>query len=192
MKRIVVVNQTTCPLCGYGYAPDDSRTCEHCPLQPSCTMTCCPQCGHTTIDEGTSSLARTAKRLFSFLSDRLLGEQHDADPDFPKQRERSIPDLKGNGRRTNLGQAPSGRAALITGISGEMPLNRRQALLSYGIEPGKCVHVLQQIPLTVFRVAQVELALERELAGMIGVELLPDARECPSRRRADVRFQDLN
>ena len=184
MKKVVVVNQTTCPLCGYAYAPDGSRACEHCPLQPGCTMICCPQCGHTTVDQESSSLVRGAERLFSFIGSKL-GRKQDANKQaVPSSENPTVPATKISGESPNLGQAPTGHSAIITKFRAEMPLNRRQALISYGVEPGKCVHVLQQTPLTVFRVAQVELALERELASLIAVEVLPDSSQCPKRNRS--------
>ena len=54
-----------CPLCGTFFDPMENLACPSCPLHDNCTMTCCPTCGHTTVDPGKSRLARWASRLLS-------------------------------------------------------------------------------------------------------------------------------
>lgn len=82
-------------------------------------------------------------------------------PDGPRRDPKS---------RSNLSGISAGRTVIVTDLAPELPSNRHQALLAFGVEPGRRLQVLQQSPLTVIRVNHLELALEHELAGLILVE----------------------
>jgi len=54
----------TCPLCGLVYDPKDQAVCQGCPLQRTCSLVRCPQCGFETPDLRQSTTVALAQRLF--------------------------------------------------------------------------------------------------------------------------------
>jgi hypothetical protein len=55
-------NMIECPLCGHRYNSQEHIACEGCPLNRTCQVSCCPNCGYETVDPQKSSLARLAAR----------------------------------------------------------------------------------------------------------------------------------
>lgn len=161
---------TRCPICSYCFDASAPSLCEACPLNAGCTMLCCPSCGHTTVDPDSSRLVNGLRRMVAFFAGRFPPQQEQSEPTSDLKelvfREAASPESPPH---LNLAAIPVGECAVVTALAPEMPLHRRQALLAYGVEPGKCLHLLQQSPLTVIRVDQMELALEKELAELINV-----------------------
>lgn len=139
----------TCPMCGTRYDTTVHAACQTCPLHGGCQMVCCPACGHTTIDPSQSRLARAAARLFSWGKTAHPGPEllpmRPAEPAF-------------------LAEVPPGSLAQVTGLGPGLPAARRAHLQAYGLAPGVWVRVIQQYPVTVVEVENLELALERELS----------------------------
>ena len=58
---------TVCGLCGYRYSESAHTGCESCPMNDSCLMTCCPNCGYSAPDPRNSKLlaaGRSFARMF--------------------------------------------------------------------------------------------------------------------------------
>lgn len=159
-----------CPICSYCFDASAPSLCEACPLNTGCTMLCCPSCGHTTVDPDSSRLVNGLRRMVAFFAGPFPPQQEQSEPTGdltgPVFREATSP---ASPPGLSLDAIPVGECAEVINLAPEMPLHRRQALLAYGVEPGKCLHLLQQSPLTVLRVDQMELALEKELARLINV-----------------------
>jgi hypothetical protein len=52
----------TCPLCGTQFDPNQHLSCQACPLQRGCQLSCCPNCGFEMVNVQKSVLARLATR----------------------------------------------------------------------------------------------------------------------------------
>ena len=73
-----------------------------------------------------------------------------------------------------LANVPPGTRARILQFGRDLPLERLEHLLVFGISPGRWVEIKQQQPITVVQVDYTELALENEVAEQIAVtELTP-------------------
>jgi len=139
---------TTCTMCGHRYNPDDYPSCQECPLQAGCHLSCCPLCGYEMIDPDKSRLARWFSRLFS------------------------TPVGNGNPpREPTLAHAPPGCRARVKRFAQTTPPQRKAHLQAYGVVPGHTVHVLQHKPVTVIEIDHLELALENELAETVFVSI---------------------
>jgi predicted amidophosphoribosyltransferase len=57
-----------CPMCGSAYDPDNQAVCQGCPLQRSCSLVRCPQCGFETPDLRHSTAVSLAQRLLKHFS----------------------------------------------------------------------------------------------------------------------------
>lgn len=71
---------------------------------------------------------------------------------------------------STLANVPPGGRATVVGFCERMNPERRAHLQSYGLVPGRAVHVVQQSPVTVVQVDHTELALEVDLACGVLVE----------------------
>lgn len=134
----------TCSMCGHQYDPSGHPTCEKCPLQFGCYLTCCPQCGYETVDPQRSTAARWLKRLL---------------PTSPYDE--SLP------QGSTLADVPPGCEAQVEAFDRQTPSRRKAHLQAYGVVPGHTVRVLQHRPVTVIKIEHLELALENELAKKI-------------------------
>lgn len=133
-----------CPACASCFEPAAAASaCSACPIGKGCTLACCPSCGWSTPDPARSRIVRLAGAL---------------------ARRRSAAAARGG----SLADARPGVRVRIEGVD-RLPPRRRDQLLAYGIAPGRCVDVLQTVPVTVVRVESTELALERSLSGAIEV-----------------------
>lgn len=74
----------------------------------------------------------------------------------------------------NLAELEPGQKARVMGFSPRLDRDRKTHLQAYGVVPGRVVKVIQHSPVTVLQVEHTELALERELAREIGIELLEE------------------
>jgi Fe2+ transport system protein FeoA len=132
-----------CPACAYCFNPAAAASvCASCPIGKGCTLTCCPNCGWSTPDAARSRVLRLARSL------RRRGQSVASDG--------------------SLADALPGSRVRIDAVDG-LPPRRRDQLLAYGIAPGRCVDVVQSVPVTVIRVEATELALERSLSRAIDV-----------------------
>jgi Fe2+ transport system protein FeoA len=68
-----------------------------------------------------------------------------------------------------LANVPAGTRARILQFGHDIPLERLEHLLVFGISPGRWVEIKQQQPITVVQVDYTELALENEVAEQIAV-----------------------
>lgn len=55
----------TCAVCGLGFYASQHRMCSGCPLHSKCTMSCCPNCGVTSINTNRSVLVGWVKKLLT-------------------------------------------------------------------------------------------------------------------------------
>ena len=133
-----------CPLCGTRFDPETEIACGSCPMHGACTLTCCPECGYTTVDVGSSRSAGFLSRLFP-----------------PRRAGTVVP--------ATLDLTTIGSSAAIAGFNEDMSTGHRELLRAYGIEPGRTVRIEQHSPVTVVVVDETEVALEADLARLIYV-----------------------
>ena len=151
----------TCPMSGHRFDPAAHSSCGSCPLQRGCDMVCCPACGYNTVDVGGSRLARLAEALLAMGKTKGARRM--------RRRRRGEVGL-------TLADVPPGWMAKVAGFAEGFPANRRAQLLAYGLVPDYWVRVMQHSPVTVIQVEHTELALERELAGAVQVQMIQRER----------------
>lgn len=139
-----VSRTTSCPLCGTRFDPDREVACDACPMSSACTLTCCPECGYTTVDVSSSRSAGFISRLFPARS-------------------------KTESVAATLDRAGPGDSVAVAGFAESMTTGHRELLRAYGIEPGRTIRVEQHSPVTVVAVDETEVALEADLARLIFV-----------------------
>jgi hypothetical protein len=144
------VNDIECGLCGYSYNPDQHVACQTCPLHSNCNLVCCPACGYQMVDPQGSLLVRLA----SFL------------PKFSSTTNKRRSTLAG----LSLAEIPPGGEAELAGFSDDFPEDRKTYLQAYGLVLNHPVQVVQQSPVTIIRLDNIELALENDLARGIRVK----------------------
>lgn len=147
-----------CPLCGTLYNSSARVACSSCPIGSDCTMVCCPNCGHTTIDPSQSKLANWFSGVLAAPAER----------DARRLLELTMVET------ADLSQVEVGAIARILDLKG-LPDSRRRHLNAYGVAPGVDVKVRQQSPATIFQIEDTELALENQLAAKIKVKPLRKA-----------------
>lgn len=74
------------------------------------------------------------------------------------------PDHTENPKRGSLADLSPGMTATIGGFDSQLSSNRRLDFIAYGLSPGNQVEVLQQSPVTIIKIDNTELAMEKELA----------------------------
>jgi Fe2+ transport system protein FeoA len=139
----------SCPLCGHAFDPAANAGCARCPLSGGCRIVCCPNCGHSTVDPGSSRLARWAEAGLRRLGLAGSARASAGAPDTPRP----------------LTAAPRGPARVVAVRAADDDADSR--LRAYGIAPGATLEVLQQRPETVVRLERTELALEAGLAALV-------------------------
>jgi len=73
----------------------------------------------------------------------------------------------------SLAEIPPGGKAELVGFADDFPADRKAYLQAYGLVLNHQVQVVQQSPVTIIRLDNIELALENDLARGIRVQL-PD------------------
>lgn len=73
----------------------------------------------------------------------------------------------GNDSHATLADILPGSLVKILAFDESLPPKRRVQLIAYGLSPGLWVEVLQQSPVTIIRIDNTELALEKSLAEKI-------------------------
>lgn len=142
----MIMETMTCSMCGYEFDPEDNQSCKSCPVQKSCHLFCCPNCGFETVSVQQSAIARFAARILN---------QQQQSATFGK---------------ISLAGVSPGKTARIVDFDPAIPHNRKAQLHAYGINPGNSVRILQQSPITIIQIDHTEIALERILANSIIVE----------------------
>ncbi|MCC7451870.1 MAG: ferrous iron transport protein A [Anaerolineae bacterium] len=135
-----------CALCGYEFDETQMACHASCALNNHCTIVCCPNCGHQTVDESKSRLVKAFKWVFKRPDQPAAGDEP-----------RRLSDLH------------PGQSALITAIESKNP-SRMERLSIFGVTPGCEVTLVQRHPAYVLRVGFTELSCEREIADEILVE----------------------
>jgi Fe2+ transport system protein FeoA len=132
-----------CQLCGFEF-DERQLTCHaSCAFNKYCTIICCPNCGHQTVDESKSVLAQAFRRISS---------QQNSQP----SQARHLSDLR------------PGQSATVESIE-ECSPSRMEKLSVFGVAPGCQVTLVQRHPAFVVRVGFTELSFEREIAEQIRI-----------------------
>jgi len=131
-----------CPLCGFTFDEAEMSCHTSCAFNKGCAIICCPNCGYQVTDESKSRLARLARKVFERRSNVEVAE-------------------------TPLCQL----SALRPGQVGKVVSTRQEQLHVFGLIPGAQVTLQQKHPAYVIRVGFTELALDREIADRVVVEV---------------------
>ncbi len=137
------MSEVACPLCGTEFDPSSDRSCESCPMAGSCTLTCCPRCGYTTVDVSRS---RWARGLDSLLN-------------APRKLKQKAPD-------SVLSLGP-GESAQVASFADGLTHEQITQLRAYGLDVGRRVRIVQHRPVTVLGVDHTEVALDSDVAAGI-------------------------
>jgi len=129
----------TCPLCGFGFDPEDALCSHGCPLASHCALVRCPACDYEFTEQPSS---------VSWLRRLLGGGPRAPEPDQCEAQ--------------SVDQLGAGQTATILSLSGS-----RNRLAVFGIVPGTEITLLQRRPACVVQVGETELALDREIARRI-------------------------
>lgn len=129
----------TCPLCGFGFEPEDALCAHGCPLRSHCGLVRCPACDYEFTEQ---------PKRGSWLR-RLLGRPPE-------------PATEAQCEALSVDQLRTGQAASVLSLSGN-----RNKLAIFGLVPGTEITLLQRRPACVVQVGETELALDREIARRI-------------------------
>jgi hypothetical protein len=61
--REAAAPEIVCSLCGHRYTESAHTGCASCPINDSCLLTCCPNCGVSAPEPGSSRLLAAARTL---------------------------------------------------------------------------------------------------------------------------------
>jgi Fe2+ transport system protein FeoA/rubredoxin len=132
----------TCPLCGFGFEPEDALCAHGCPLRSHCALVRCPACDYEFTEQ---------PRRGAWLR-RLLGGTPPASSE-------------GQCEALSVDQLAAGQTASVLSLSGS-----RNRLAVFGLVPGTEITLLQRRPACVVQVGETELALDLEIARRILVQ----------------------
>lgn len=135
-----------CPMCAFGFEPQDTLCAHGCPMGAACELIRCPSCGYEFPE---------TPRSISWLR-RVLG----------KNRQRAP--VVEEGMRT-VRQLKSGEHGTVFALVGAKT-SRHNQLAVFGVVPGAELTVIQQYPSCVVRVGETELALDSDIAREILIE----------------------
>lgn len=139
-----------CQLCAYEFDETQLRCHTSCPFNEHCAIICCPNCGYQTVNDSKSKLAEMMRRI---LQSRARGKR---------------------AARCPLSQLSEGEAGRLVSIGSSKP-NRVERLQIFGLIPGVRVILKQRYPEIILQVGHTELAVERDVAAEILVEVLNPA-----------------
>ena len=74
------MSDLTCSMCGHRFDPAGHEGCAACPLQKSCLLVRCPNCGYEMTNPEHSILARAASRFFRFFEPKHIDPLISANP----------------------------------------------------------------------------------------------------------------
>jgi Fe2+ transport system protein FeoA len=136
-----------CQLCGFEF--DETQMVCHasCAFNKYCQIICCPNCGHQTVDESKSRLAQAFRWIFKRAA-----------PESPGSNTCRLSDLR------------PGQSATVIDVEISNP-NRLEQLITFGIAPGSRITLEQQQTTAVIWVGLTQLAVEREVAESIRVNV---------------------
>jgi Fe2+ transport system protein FeoA len=171
---VVMIENLTCPVCGYQYESGPEGACGPCPLHSDCAMACCPACGHTTINTEKSAVVNLFRKLFKSggkveqaktnqpLTVHVRQDQSDLassinEPVLIKEDVKTLDDVI------------PGETIKIDGFATALSLQHQLRLQAFGVEPGQSLSIIQQHPVTIVKVGHTELAVEHYLAHQIYV-----------------------
>ncbi len=136
----------TCPMCAFGFEPEDTLCAHGCPMGAACELIRCPSCGYEFPE--TPKAVSWLRRVFG--------------------RRRSRAPVVEEGVRT-VRQLTSGERGTVFALAGTKTARHNQ-LAVFGVVPGAELTVIQQQPSCVVRVGETELALDAEIAREILIE----------------------
>ena len=136
-----------CQLCGFEF--DETQMVCHasCAFNKYCTIICCPNCGHQTVDESKSKLAEAFRRIL-----------------------RQPPRQLSVGSTCRLSDLRPGQSATVTDIEIDNPA-RLEQLITFGLVAGSRIVLEQQQPTPVVGVGYTQLSVERAVADRILVKV---------------------
>jgi Fe2+ transport system protein FeoA len=135
-----------CPLCGFIFDETEMSCHASCAFNKGCAIICCPNCGYQVTDESKSRLARLARRVFDRRSNVEVGE-------------------------TPLCQLSALHPGQVGRVVTLQSSTRQEQLNVFGLIPGAQVTLQQKHPAYVIRVGFTELAIDREIADRVVVEV---------------------
>ncbi len=113
-----------------------------CPMNESCAILCCPQCGYQMVDDSRTKLASRLRRLFGH------GKPSPA---------RTPSGMK---RLADLDPGQSGEVVAIE----TRQATRLDRLSALGVVPGSLITLLQRAPAFILRVGETELTVDENIA----------------------------
>jgi Fe2+ transport system protein FeoA len=143
----------TCPLCGFGFEPEDAVCAHGCPLSSHCGLVRCPACDYEFAE--SPERGSWLRRLFGGAAPPAAAESQC--------------------EALSVDQLRTGQTASVLSLSGD-----RNRLAVFGLVPGTEITLLQRRPACVVRVGETELALDREIARRILVRRPADDRRRPA------------
>jgi Fe2+ transport system protein FeoA len=139
-----------CDLCGHQYDPEMHLGCQSCPLHSECNLVCCPACGYQTVDTQRSFIVKLSRYLQKFRRSRR----------FPEKTYEGI----------TLADISPGSQVELVGYDEGFPTDRKEHLQAFGLVRNNPIQVIQQTPVTIIHLDNIELALENDLAKGIRVQ----------------------
>ena len=139
-----------CDLCGHQYDPEMHLGCQSCPLHSECNLVCCPACGYQTVDTQRSFLVKLSSYLPGFR--------------------RSSKFVKKSFEGITLADISPGSQVELVDYDEGFPTDRKEHLQAFGLVRNNPIQVIQQTPVTIIRLDNIELALENDLARGIRVQ----------------------
>ncbi len=133
-----------CGLCGFEFDPSAMQCHSACPMNATCAVLCCQQCGYQMVDESRATAASWLRRLFS---GKAAPAQHEA----------------GTRRLSELSPGQSGEVMAIE----SRQASRLDRLGALGLVPGSIVTLLQRAPAFILRVGETELTVDESIASEI-------------------------
>ncbi len=142
-------HELSCPMCGHRFDPSEQVSCDGCPFNSNCMLTCCPACGYESPDPERSTLVGLGSRIRSFVRSG--------------SRRRGAAEPEIDDHTVALSDVPPGSTVTVERLD-DLSDSRREQLQAYGLSPGRKVDVVQQSPVTVIRVEHIDLAFEHSIA----------------------------
>ena len=130
-----------CPLCGHEYDEHAAACHATCPMNQSCTLLCCPQCGYQTVDESKTA-AGWLRRLW---------------------KGRSRVRLQAVGAARRLSDLEPGQSGQVVTIATQQAA-RLDRLSALGVVPGSRVTLRQRTPAFILCVGETELCVDESIA----------------------------
>ena len=131
-----------CALCGFEFDASVMQCHSACPMNESCTVVCCPQCGYQMVDESKSVSAGWLRRLF---------------------RQRAQTPARTPGGVKRLSDLMPRQSGVVVRIATRQAA-RLDRLSALGVVPGSVVTLQQRMPAFILRVGETELTVDENIA----------------------------